>query len=374
MSKRKKIRRDFETNPYGDGHDLHNLSSHTPQKRKLSGKRKAVNIIVAIFSVAFLLVGGGCMYAEGMLSNANFITDEEAAKPPSTTQSSLQGDHENSNVSFGESPSSKGLYHDDAVMNILLLGVDDYQENDVGRSDSQMLLTIDTRHQKLKLTSFMRDMYVQIPGWAPNRINAAYSLGGAPLTVQTLESNFGVDIDRFVIIDYDNFEDIIDTLGGVEIELTQAEAKLVNQHSGEKGKTLSAGTHNLTGKQARYYSRIRAIGDDQGRTERQRKVVMSLVNKMKTSDIFTINNALAKILGMITTNMSKNEVLALAANVMSYLEYPMEQNRVPVDGYYTNERVTISGLKADVLVPNLTENSRLLVEFLYENDVPDKVH
>lgn len=341
-------------------------------KRRISGKRQAVNIIVAIFSAAFLIVGAGCMYVEGMLSIPD-IVEEKEEPVQSSLQSVVSGAHENTNASFSQTSASRGLYHDDAVMNILLLGVDDYQANDVGRSDSQMLLTIDTRHEKLKITSFMRDMYVQIPGYSPNRINVAYSLGGASLTVKTLESSFGVDIDRWVIIDYDNFEDIINTLGGVELDITQAEANLVNQYSGERGKRLSAGTHTLTGKQARYYSRIRAIGNDQGRTERQRKVVMSLVNKLKQSDIFTINNALAKILGMITTNMSKNEILALATNSLSYFNYPLEQNRVPVDGYYSSDWVTISGQRASVLIPDLQQNSRLLVDFLYEDDVPPRI-
>lgn len=360
---------DFDYNPYYDTPD----SPEPPKKKKLSKKRKAVNITVAVLSGLFLLAGGGCMYAENMMDNANF-TSSDKFKVNSELASQLQADPTTSvPISFNDG-TNHGLYHDDAVMNILLLGVDDYQDDDVGRSDSQMLLTIDTRHQKLKLTSFMRDMYVQIPGYSPNRINVAYSLGGPPLTVQTLESNFGVDIDRFVIIDYDHFEDIINTLGGVELEITQAEADLINRHSGESSsKRLTGGTRVLTGKQARYYSRIRAIGNDQARTERQRKVVMSLVNKLKQSDLFTINNALAKILNMITTNINKNEMLALASNVMTYLSYPMEQNRIPIEGGYDSTFVTISGQRASVLVPNLRENSSNLVKFLYEDDVPPKV-
>lgn len=367
----RKNKSDFDYNPYYDNQGPSNPSP----KRKLSKKRKAVNITVIVLSCLFLLAGGGCMYAENMIRNAN-ITGSESFGINSALASQLQADPAdpvNSNVKIGDG-ATHGLYRDDAVMNILLLGVDDYQPNDIGRSDSIMLLTIDTRHQKIKLTSFMRDMYVQIPGYSPNRVNVAYSLGGPPLAVQTLESNFGVDIDRFVIIDYDHFEDIIDTLGGVEMEITKDEADLINRYSGESSsKRLTGGTHTLTGKQARYYSRIRAIGNDQARTERQRKVVTSLVNKLKQSDLFTINNALSKILNMITTNINVNEMLALAGNAMTYLSYPVEQNRIPVEGAYDSTFVTISGQKASVLIPNLRENSSNLVEFLYENDIPARV-
>lgn len=365
-------KKDFDYNPYYED------ASEPPKKTKLSAKRKAINITVAVVSGLCLLFGGGCMYVNAMLWNINPLPSDEIFQTNSALISQIEAeanDPQNSHVQLDNTMSSnRGLYHDNAVMNILLLGVDDYQANDVGRSDSQMLLTIDTRHEKIKLTSFMRDMYVQIPGYSPNRINVAYSLGGPALTVRTLESNFGVDIDRFVIIDYDHFEDIIDTLGGVELEITQEEANLVNRYSGESySKRLSGGTRTLTGKQARYYSRIRAIGNDQARTERQRKVVTSLVNKLKKADIFTLHNALSKILNMITTNISQNEVLQLVANLPTYLGYPIEQNRIPFEGGYESTFVTISGQRAAVLVPNLRANSSNLVEFLYENDVPPRV-
>lgn len=369
----RKKNRDFEYSPY----DSDPMEQVSPQKQKLSKKRKAVNISVAVISSLCLLAGGACMYLQVLFWNINPWPSDKEFEVNSALVSQIEADNQansiNSSIDFGPG-TTRGLYRDSAVMNILLLGVDDYQANDVGRSDSQMLLTIDTRHQKLKLTSFMRDMYVQIPGYSPNRINVAYSLGGPALTVQTLESSFGVDIDRFVIIDYDHFEDIIDTLGGVELEITQDEASLINRHSGESSsKRLSGGTRVLTGKQARYYSRIRAIGNDQARTERQRKVVMSLVEKLKKSDIFTLNSAMSKILNMITTNISQNEILALVKNIGTYLNYPMEQDRIPFEGGYESTSVIISGQKASVLIPNLRQNSAHLVEFLYEDDVPPRL-
>ena len=345
-----------------------------PPKRKLSKKRKAVNITVVIFSILFLLVGGGCMYADGMLGLIDFQTDDEEWQAPSNVETGEMVSQIYTSINMGEG--SAGLYHDDAVMNILLLGVDDYQANDVGRSDSQILITIDTRHQKIKLTSFMRDMYVNIPGYGANRINTAYTFGGPKLTVQTLESLFGVDIDRYVCVNVAQFRDIINTLGGVTIELTQAEADLINENSGESyERWVSEGTQRLTGKQAWYYARIRAIGNDQARTERQRKVIESVVDNLKSKDLFTLNSILAQVLGQMSTNMSRNEVLALVANAMTYLNYPIESTRLPVDGTYngSGDWVYIGGLSQNVIIPDLQANSEHLVEFLYEDDIPEKI-
>jgi len=262
-----------------------------------------------------------------------------------------------------------GLYHDDAVTNILLLGIDNYQKGNVGRSDSIMLVSIDTRHKKLKVTSFLRDMYAAIPGNGSNRLNVAYSLGGPELAVSTIEINFGIDIDRYAVIEYSAFDQIIDTLGGVSVTLNAAEAKLVNQYSGDSRRNLSAGTFTLSGAQAHYYSRIRAIGDDFERTQRQRKVFSSMVAKLKTSNIGTVNQELYDILPLVTTNMTKNEMLSMTGNALAYLKFPVSQNRVPADNTYTSEKVTISGKGADVLVPELAKNKQLLIQFIYEKDI-----
>ena len=121
-----------------------------------------------------------------------------------------------------------------------------------------MLISLDKRHQAIKVTSFMRDMYLSIPGYANNRINVAYSLGGAPLLVKTIEKNFGVDIDKYVIIDFAAFPKIIEALGGIEVTLSAGEADEINRKSGEDpALAVTAGTQKLTSKQARYYARIR---------------------------------------------------------------------------------------------------------------------
>lgn len=336
----------------------------------------AIRIVSVVLGVLLVFSGVVCLYADRILGQINYAGQDTASHVQ--TGELFGGVTGKSNgVSGAKAGLVGGLYHDDAINNILLLGVDDYQKNDIGRSDSMMLVSVDSRHNKLKLTSFMRDMYVAIPGFKSNRINTAYSDGGggaegAKVLVNTLEANFGTDIDRYVIINNAAFDKIIDKLGGVSITLTAGEAKLVNQNSKDPRRNLTAGTFNLSGKQAHYYSRIRAIGDDFGRTERQRKVFSSIVSKLKSSNIATIYSTLYEVLPLVTTNMTKNEILGMAGNSLTYLNFPISQNRIPGDAEYQSERVTIGGSPADVLVPDLPKCSQSVAKFIYESDLPDK--
>ena len=335
------------------------------------------NIIVLVFSLMFLVGGGCCLYADQLLNKIDFVSPDSGGSGDATDSMP------NGLISSGTAKAGivGGLYHDDAVMNILLLGTDDYQSNDVGRSDSMMLVSVDTRHKKLKVTSLMRDLYVAIPGYGSNKLNAAYSLPGgkekgAREVVSTVEANFGVDINRFVIVDFTAFPKIIDSLGGVEITLSKEtnssgenEADLINTYSGDS-KKVHTGVNNLTGLQARYYSRIRAIGDDYERTERQRKVFASVISKMKTSNLAKIDSVLASALPLVTTNMTKNEVVSLAANSLTYLNYPVSQHRVPADGEFEPKTLDVGAC----LVPDLSKCKQSLAKFIFENDIPQKTY
>ena len=340
------------------------------------------NLAILIVSILFLVTGSGFVYTDQLLSKINYAP--EPAQSKAQTGPLFEGT-ESGGTESARSGVLGGLYHDDAVTNILLLGSDDYQQNDTGRSDSIMLVSVDTRHKKLKVTSFMRDLYVALPGIGSNKLNAAYSLNGGKVSgaqgvVSTIEANFGVDINRFVIVDFSAFPKIIDRLGGVTITLTNekdssgnTEADLINRYSASKNRAHT-GVNNLDGLQARYYARIRDIGDDYERTQRQRKVFQSIVSKMKTSSLPTILSALSDTLPLVTTNMTKNEIVSMAQNSLTYLNYPVSEHRVPEDGEFQSEKLYIGKIKSDVLVPDLDKCKKTLAEFLYESDLPDKVY
>lgn len=345
-----------------------------PRKKAL---RIARNVAVLVLSLIIAVSGVLMVAADQMMNRIHFV-DETASSAGSQggnilapVQSTGSGP-----VTDAKSGLLGGLYHDDAVTNILLLGVDDYRSGDIGRTDSMIMVSVDNRRQKLKLTSLMRDLYVAVPGYGSTRINSAYSIahGGAPgarLLINTIEANFGTDIDRFVVIDNSAFDTIIEDLGGVQVTLTQGEADLINSESGDPRKNLSAGTFLLSGKQAHYYCRIRKIGNDYARTERQRKVITSIVSALQqANNLGKIYGILNKVLPLVTTNFTKDEILSMAANSLSYLNYPVSQCRIPADGEFTDATVTLSGMPADVLVPNLERCKETLADFVYENEIP----
>lgn len=333
-------------------------------KIKLSGKRRALNVIIVILSLCCFAIGGMCVYAENIIGNINY------EKADSGDISKII-DSGTSDFDFGNI-SADNLYHDPKVLNIMLLSLDNYQDGDSGRTDSMMMVSIDTRNEEIKLTSFMRDMYLNIPGYGYDKLNAAYAYGGPSLTMATIENSFRVDVDRYVIIDYQKFVEIIDTIGGIDLEITQDEAQVVNDESREDPSlALSGGKVHMTGKQARMYARIRSLDNDFERTNRQRKVVTAVIEKLKSTDVLTLNSYLSSILSMITTDMSKDEVLGLISNMMSYLSYNVSTFRMPADGEYFDLTVYPGGIPSMVLVPYLQENINLLVKYVYgENNIP----
>jgi LCP family protein required for cell wall assembly len=273
---------------------------------------------------------------------------------------------QSSSVSFASQAGTvNGLYHDAAIQNILVLGIDQQDDKDTGRSDSMLMISVDKRHNKLKVTSFLRDMYVKIPDCKDDRLNAAYAIGKAPLTVKTIESNFGVAVDNYVTVNYSAFDKIVDRLGGVTLTVTGDEARLVNRYSGESaGKKITEGNVLLTGKQALYYSRIRYLDSDFGRTERQRKMVSAIVEKLKSSNISTITGILDDVLPSITTNMTKDALVGLIKDSPTLLRYPVLKSRLPADGAYQEKVIT----EMSVLVPDIETNKQILTKFIYEND------
>lgn len=148
-------------------------------KKKTSKKRLAVNIGITFLSVLFIVAGSAALYANSLLSKYQYVEEE-----PSVSKTPI-GTVNTPTEEMGEAEMVDGMYHDDMVTNILLLGVDDYTPNDPGRSDSMLMVSLDRRHKKLKLTSFMRDTFVSIPGYQYYKLNTGYFLGGAPLQVKT---------------------------------------------------------------------------------------------------------------------------------------------------------------------------------------------
>ena len=248
------------------------------------------------------------------------------------------------------------------MINILLVGAD-RRSSERARSDSMILCTFNKTQGTISMTSFMRDMYVQIPGYRDNRINAAYPIGGMALLNETLRHNFGIHLDGIVEIDFARFEDLIDMLGGIELELTGAEAEYINKKSDS---WLHPGLQRLNGEQALWYSRCRKVGGDGdfGRTNRQRILLGKLLDEYKNKSMLELLGLMDDILPMVTTNMTNKQLLSHAYSLFPMLsDSDIYTQRIPKFGDY--EPVRINGMA--VLLPNLEAIREQLLETLAHN-------
>ena len=262
------------------------------------------------------------------------------------------------------------------VTNILLVGTDSrLKGNRRSRTDTMVILSIDKKNKKLTMTSVLRDTYVKIPGVGSNRLNAAFVYGGPSLLFKTFEKNFDIHLDKYVQIDFFNFVRLVDTLGGVDMNISQSELKIMNNllipninSVMKKNKTAhlikvnSSGRYHLNGVQALAYSRIRYVGQgDFGRTERQRKVLTQLIKKTKKLSLSELNDLADIILPMLSTNLKQGEVMSLLLNAKEYLNYKVVSGRMPIDGSY--KYLTIRG--ASVLGVNFDKNRKYWYNLVY---------
>ena len=235
--------------------DFVDISPNKQVKKLYNKKGRLKRILCLVFSIIFLLGGGGMLYYYSFLDTLNFKElDDTNNNNTAATNSSvapLEGDATNLWLSEGE------LLQNSKELNVMLFGEDNSNGDKHGRSDTMIMMTIDNNHKKLKLTSFQRDTYVYIPGYGYDKLNASYNYGGAKLSIQTIEANFGIKVDRYAVVDFDSFKKIIDTLGGIDMEVTQDEIDYINYQMYKNNQadtrttiTDAPGTVHLNGQEA----------------------------------------------------------------------------------------------------------------------------
>lgn len=319
------------------------ISSNSQVKKVYKRKGRVKRVLIVIFSVLFLVSGSGLLYYYSVLSSLNYnFTGNTVTNTKETTDPSL--DSENSNLTYD----GKTLLSDSKILNVMLFG-QDYSDGDAnGRSDSMIMCSIDNRHKKIKLTTFMRDTKVYVPGYDYCKLNAAYAYGGPALAIETIESNFGIKIDRYAVVDYDSFKSIVDIMGGVDIELTEDEIGYINfqmyindQANDRNTITSPAGKVHLNGQEALWYARDRGFyepeeypgvvfeGDDWDRTRRQRNFLSTVFGSLKSASLPQIISIVGEVGPLITTNFKKDEITTLVANALTYLKYDVEQYCIP---------------------------------------------
>ena len=359
--------------------NLVDISSNTQIRKVYNKKGRAKRVLCVILSVILLIFGSGLLYYYSILNSMNFKDITKPSNTDSTDPSiaALSGDGTQLSLTDGE------LLQDSKVLNVMLFGEDNSKGADHGRSDTMIMLSIDNRHKKLKLTSFQRDTYVYIPNYGYNKLNASYTYGGATLAIQTIEANFGIKIDRYAVVDFNSFIDIIDTLGGIDMELTQDEIDYINYQMYKNEQTDNPtlitdapGVVHLTGQQPLWYSRNRGLsigedgntigidGDDWDRTSRQRKLLETVFNDMKSADLGQIISIVGAVGPLITTNLKKDEITALVSHSLTYLKYEVVQYNIPADGFWRYNDDTPAG---SVIEITDLEGQRIdFAKFVYE--------
>ena len=319
-------------------------SGKQPPRRRRKRKRsvgRTILLVLLIVVLAALAAGG--LYFRHVMGKINFDDHGDA-----TTQ-------------------EDNVKKVDRITNILLVGEDSRTEDETGqRSDSMILCTLNPDTHEVVLTSFMRDMYVSIPGHKTNRINNAFSRGGVELLEQTIEENFGVQIDGYASIDFAGFIEAVAALGPMQMELTEEEAEYMNTHTeygwANEGTVwdLKPGWNTLDQWQFLCYARMRHVGNsDWERTERQRKVLTTCYQQVKNSSLPKLLSLLDAVAPYITTDIRGTDLISYAY-MMAKDVTNIESNRIPADGTY--ESKNINGMQ--VLVPDIEQNKAILQEYI----------
>lgn len=261
------------------------------------------------------------------------------------------------------------------MRHLLLIGIDARPGETTGRSDTMIIVTLDPDGNVIKLTSIMRDLYVEIPGRKNNRINATYVFGGPELLMETIELNFGVHIDHYIAVNFSMLGKLIDSIGGLTLTVeNEYYMRRINAVIKQDNRVLGIdrndqlltepGEQLMTGKQAQAYARYRygTADGDFGRTVRQREIITKIFEKLNQMTAIELMGLVVDNFDNVYTNLSVSDLASYAPVLISMKDAEIQEMRLPIDGGYQSK--TIAGMS--VLVPNREKNMQALLEFLGE--------
>ena len=349
------------------------MKKHKYLKKKQTNWKKVVLIAIAVVVVLLLLIAlAAYLYMESLLSGLNRV-DPDAE----TTLSSEQIDEilTHPDVGVGDvdvtvddnlvTGDEQLISSGDTIINIMLIGQDTNGSHNIKLSDTMMLCTVNTETKTMTLTSFMRDMYVKLPNYngtsyGSSRINACYALGGMGMLDQCIYENFGVEVDHNIEVSFTSFPKVVDLMGGIDMELTGAEASHLNK---EFGWALTSGVNHLDGEQTLQYARIRKIDSDFQRTERQRKVITALVEKCRNMSLTELDGLIREMVSLVTTDMENSDIYGYLYDILPILpELTINSIQIPGDGSWYGKNIGTEEEPQYVLVPILEENRAILKE------------
>lgn len=331
---------------------------------------KKSKIIITILGTVCCLILGCLCFLKTQLNKVNYIDSSFDLIPEEDLEEENIGNILNDYSTLTDNKNIITIQKDnpiyDGIVNILLVGVDRQGTKGYGRSDCMMILTMNTNTKEIKLASLLRDNYVSIPGYSFNKMNASYAYGGPDLLMETIKENFGISLDKYIYVDFNEFSNIIDALGGVDIKLTEKEYKNMYNTAGESK------IYHLNGEDALKYVRIRKIDSDFGRTTRQRNVLSALYESFKNKSTTELVEIATSLLPYINTNLTQSELLELLYTGIAIKPNNIQQMMVPVEGTYKFD-TTSSG--ASIIALDLEENARLLQEYIFgESEIKESVN
>ena len=262
------------------------------------------------------------------------------------------------------------LAEEDVWKNVLLLGCDSYTTNDRQRTDSMIILSVNMETEQVKMTSLMRDTWIPVPGSNSHRkLTELCAVDGPEMTMRAINESFGVNISEYVLISMAGVAEIIDLVGGVELDVTEAERKALNKGlfdlsrlSGMEKLEQSGEKVHLNGNQATAYARIRKIDSDYVRTERQRTVLIAVADKLKTgANATTLLSIVTTLMNYVDTNLNLTDMMLLAKLGLELDLNQIKQFRVPADGTY--ESGMYKGYWS--IRPDFQKNAKLMHDFIY---------
>ena len=276
----------------------------------------------------------------------------------------------------------------DEWLNVLLLGTDEREQAAKGRTDSMIICSVNKNTGAVKLSSIQRDLAVDFAdlGYADLgtvRINSANYFGGPEMAMKTVNELFGMNIQHYALVNFFGFQDAVNVLGGITMDITEAEMNKINDAqrqvagiankagidiSGWDNKDLTEYGENvrLNGQQALGYARIRKLDSDFGRSERQRKVLMAMLDEVKTKSALEIAQLGTALMPYLTTNLDLNEIMNVAMIVLSNDVQIESGLRLPINGSFTQERRMLHGTEQDMLWDcDFVQNEQALYDFIY---------
>ena len=343
------------------------VQRQTPPARRKKPLGPAVIVSLVIVGILLVVAIAGGTYINHLLNlvdrnpvtgdpnlhESDLVDPYETFDEPDNSEAISDAVDEYKEVGKIDIPQSRDVY------NILLIGADRRDGESRGRSDAMLILSINQKTETIHLTSLMRAMYVAIPGKDWSMLNHSYAWGGPDLLLKTIENNFRIQIDDYMIIDFSGFTQAIDRVGGISIDLTAAEATYINYELGTT--RFVAGNNTLDGAAALSYARIRKLDSDFKRTGRQRVVIEALLQKSRSLNAIQLTGLAQDLLPLVSTNLSQGEMLQMVSDMLYARNFPVKQLMLPLEEH----REMIYVRKMEMYRIDFTKTVQTLHSFIY---------